>query len=209
MKIIKPLLVLSLAAVLPVHAQWYAGASIGQSHASADGLSLSDQLLDLGFDVTSSDNDESDTAYRVFGGWRLNRWAAVELGYADLGKRNVRATVSPAGEFGAGIRTRLGDVSVLGFLPAWNRLALYGRAGAYTSRTRASFSGSGSVMLLDGAGSQSVRRSGGLYGVGATFDITPQWVVRAEWTRYARLGNDITGGRFDADVGSVGLVYRF
>jgi hypothetical protein len=42
--------------------------------------------------------------------------------------------------------------------------------------------------------------------VGATFAITPNWQIRADWDRY-RL--DFVGGRQNVDMASAGVQFRF
>lgn len=55
----------------------YLGAGVGQFNVEVDGLDDIDPLFD--------DYDSDDTAYKLFGGWRLNRMFAFELAYVNLG----------------------------------------------------------------------------------------------------------------------------
>ena len=76
---------MSLAAVPAAFAQqqeevsgFYIGAGAGQFNAQIDDV---DQL-----DNTVDSWDEDDTAYKVFGGYRVNRFLAFELDYINLGE---------------------------------------------------------------------------------------------------------------------------
>jgi OmpA-OmpF porin, OOP family len=86
---------------------------------------------------------------------------------------------------------------------------VFARVGAFSSETKTSYSGSGSVEVVTGAETQKKRRTQVSYGAGATFNVTKNVSVRGEWSRYTKLGNELTGGQTDANLYSVGLVYRF
>jgi OmpA-OmpF porin, OOP family len=193
----------------PAQAQWYVGASAGESRASFREGSQSDQLLALGFLSASTAIDGKGTMYRLHGGYRLHRHFAVELAYADLGKFMIRSTVEPAGSLETSVRSEGAELSALGLLPVGERLTLFARAGAFAARTKASYSGGGSVRLVDGGQSQTRRSTQAVYGVGATYDFTPSLALRVEWSRYGKLGDEFTGGELDADVLSAGIQWRF
>lgn len=55
----------------------YLGAGVGQFNVKVDGLDDVDPLFD--------NYDSDDTAYKVFGGWRMTRNFAFELAYVNLG----------------------------------------------------------------------------------------------------------------------------
>lgn len=204
------LLVLAFVAAAPcAHAQWYAGASAGESRISFKGANQSDQLLDLGFDGASSSVDDKDTAYRIHAGYQLQRYLAVEAGYVDLGRTSIRSTVRPAGSLDTRIKAKGFDVSAVGMLPLGEQFTIFARLGAFGAETRASFSGGGSVVLFNGEETQKKRTTNAVYGIGATFNFSPRLALRAEWNRYQKLGNDVTGGEFDARTLAAGIQYRF
>ncbi len=196
-------------AIVPAHAQWYVGASAGESRASYRGSSQSDQFLDLGFDDASTSIDDKDTMYRLHAGYRLHRYFAVEAAYVDLGKFAIRSTVVPAGFLDTSVKTRGADLSAVGLLPLGERFTIFGRVGAFAGRTKASYSSGGSVQLVDGVHGQSKSTTSVVYGLGATYDFTPNLGLRAEWARYDKLGNDLTGGEFNVRAISAGLQWRF
>ncbi len=210
MKISLPLLAIALAASsIPSHAQWYAGGSIGQAEGSFGAGRQNEQLLDLGFDDASTSFDDKDTAYRVYGGYRFHRNFAAELAYVDLGRYQLRSTVLPAGTLTNRIRSSGAELSVLGLLPLGERWTAFGRLGILAARTKASYSGDGSIFVSGGESEQTKRTSGMVYGIGAMADLTPRFGLRLEWNEYRKLGDDLTGGEFDARVLSAGVQYRF
>lgn len=203
-------MLLSLIALMPFasQAQWYAGASAGQASTTLDSGSRSSQFLDLGFDAAATSGDDSDGAFRVFAGYGLHRYVAIEAGYTDLGRYELRTIVAPVGRLDSRTRVGAADVSVLGLLPVGERFTLFARGGGFVSRTRTSFSGSGSVQVIEG-GDRSERSQGLLYGAGAMAAITPRWGVRLEWTRLRKAIDETLLGRQDADFWGLGVTYRF
>src|SRR5262245_41996851 len=98
---------------------FYLGAGAGQFNAHIDDV---DDV-----DATVDEWDEDDTAYKVFGGYRLNRFLAFELDYINLGE--------PSGNVVPGFNV---DSSVDGFapfvvgtIPLGPYFEVYGRAGYY------------------------------------------------------------------------------
>ena len=196
-------------AILPAQAQWYAGLAGGQSRAQLPGSSAAEQLGELGFADVTARIDDKGTAFRLHGGYRLHPNIAVEAGYADLGKFTLRSSVTPPGSLDTTIRSRGADLSVVGFAALGERFTLFARAGAFAARTAASYSGNGSVALLEGQERQNKRSTGAVYGVGAMVLLFPNVEARLEWARHERLGDELTGGEFDADTITAGIQWRF
>ena len=71
---------------------WYGGVNIGQSRANIDDARITSGLLGQGFASTSITDDNRDTGYKLFGGYKVNRNFAVEGGYFDLGRFGFTAT---------------------------------------------------------------------------------------------------------------------
>jgi OOP family OmpA-OmpF porin len=117
--------------------------------------------------------------------------------------------VQPTGTLAGRTRVNGGELSLVGRVPIGDAFAVYARAGVYAARTRTDYAGSGSVIVIDGAERQSKRTTKPAYAIGASYDFSPHFGVRAEWARYDKLGNDLTGGSTDANLVSVGATYRF
>ena len=98
---------------------FYLGAGAGQFNAGIDNFDQIDEAVE-GW-------DEDDTAYKVFAGYRMNRFLAFELDYINLGE--------PSGQVVPGVNV---DSSVDGFapyvvgtLPLGPYFEAYGRLGYY------------------------------------------------------------------------------
>jgi OOP family OmpA-OmpF porin len=166
---------------------WYVGGSVGQSSAK-------DACNDVGGAGVSC--DDTDTAFRVFGGYMFNKNFGAELGYADLGK----AEASAAG-FNASIKSKAWDLMVVGSLPVADKFSLYGKIGFYFANTDFSTN-------IPGISGESKSNNDLTYAIGAQYDFNKNLGIRGEWQRYSSVGGgDI--GKSDVDVIGVGVVYRF
>lgn len=164
---------------------WYLGGSIGQS---------SMDLEDCGGVVSC---DDKDTAWRILGGYQINRNFAVELGYHQLGEASASF---PGGrvDFEANAIELVG----IGALPLANNFAVYAKAGFYWGETKAT--GSNALGSVD----EKESNTDLTYGVGAQYNFNPKFGIRAEWQRYANMGGEETG-ESDVDVLSIGVIVRF
>jgi len=206
---ILPLAALVLVAAVPAHAQFYVGGSVGRSDISIDRNKRADEFLDLGFNSATTSSSDNDTAYRAFAGYQFMPYLGIEAAYVDLGSFRFRTTVDPAGSFTGKPKISGGELSLVGRLPIGDRFAVYARAGVFSAKTKTSYSGDGSVELVDGADRQHKSSTKPAYALGASYAFTQNIGVRAEWARYTDLGDELTGGRTDADLASVGITYTF
>jgi OOP family OmpA-OmpF porin len=205
-----PLTLLALAAIasplaLADDTGWYGGLNIGQSRAKIDDARISSGLLGGGLATTSITDDDRDTGYKLFAGYKLNRNFALEGGFFDLGKFGFTATTAPAGTLTGNIRLRGLNLDAVGILPITERFSAFGRAGLNYAEAKDSFSGTGAVNVI--RPNPSERETNYKFGAGLQYDFTQSLGVRLEAERY-RI-NDGVGNKGDIDLVSVGLVYRF
>ncbi len=125
-------------------------------------------------------NDDEEIALRVLGGYQINRNFAAELGYHRLGDMNSNGVrFSP---------TAL-EVVGLGAIPA-GPVSVYGKLG-----------------LFQGMNTPGSNNTDLTFGVGVLYDLARNIGLRGEWQRYNGLKTG--GGDHDADVMSVGAIFRF
>ena len=165
---------------------FYLGAGIGQFNAGIDDVNDLDDAVN-GW-------DESDTAYKIFGGYRLNRFLSFELDYMNLGK--------PSGAVVPGFNV---DSSVdgwapyvVGTLPLNRWLELYGRAGYYFYDADM-----GVTDTLDNRVTFKEDSEDFVYGAGIGANIGDKFNLRAEYERLDREGLD------DADALWLNALWRF
>ena len=152
----------------PAHAQesgFYVGAGVGEA---------TDEISDVGF-------KDSDTAFKVFAGYAVNKYFAAELAYVDagtfednLGSLNVQ--LSPTGVI----------ASLVGSLPLGESFSLFGKLGYAFSETDQTIR-QGNFRDTDGESSEDFA-----YAAGAALHFG-KFTLRAEYEVV-----DVSGGDFDA-----------
>jgi OOP family OmpA-OmpF porin len=163
---------------------WYVGGHFGQSSADCQ--------------VTVGSCDDSDTAWKILGGYQINRNFAVEFGYADLGTISVSA-------FGQtfNLETTAWDLVGVGSWPFANQFSVYGKLGFHRSETEVGSAKDDGIDLT--------------FGLGVRYDFSRNLGVRGEWQRYSSVSTPsatqgpvtITASEGDIDLLSIGIVYKF
>lgn len=131
-------------------------------------------------------NDDEESVWRLFGGYRAHRNFAVELGYIDLGDMTIAGTTA---------NTSVWELVGLGIYPLNERFSVFGKLGAYRGTAK-------------GAGITE-RRNDLTFGLGGQYDVGRNLGVRLEWQRYTDFGGGGFGGVTDQDVIGVSALYRF
>ena len=183
---------------------YYGGLSVGQSRAKIDEERISASLLAEGLTSTMV-RDEKSGAFKLFGGYQLNRNFAVEAGYFNLGKFGFTSTTVPAGTLTGQIKLQGVNLDLVGTLPLTERLSAIARVGAQYASARDTFSGTGAVNVLNP--NPSKRALNYKAGAGLQYAFGPSLLVRAEAERYRV--NDAVGNRGDINLYSVSLVFPF
>ena len=165
--------------------RFYVGGTVGQSTAS-HGCGA---VVLPGFNC-----NDSDTAWRVLGGYIFNQNFSLELGYQDLGQ----ISAAPFGTTG-NVTANVWELVGVGTLPLQNRFSLYGKLGGYMGSTE---------RRTPGGFSTSETNTDLTLGIGARYDYAPQLAFRAEYQSYQSVGGGSVG-QSDFDVISVGALYNF
>jgi OOP family OmpA-OmpF porin len=127
----------------------------------------------------------SESAWRLFGGYRAHRNAALELGYADLGEMTIG---------GNAVNSEAWELSGLGIVPLGERFAAYGRLGFYRGEAR--------------GGGITEEKTDLTFGLGAQYEVNRNVGVRLEWQRYTDFGGGALGAVSDEDVVWLNAIYR-
>ena len=194
------------ALAAPVFAQdasyTYGGVSAGQSRTDVDAAGLTAGLLP-GVTALSSNTDNKDTAFKVFGGYQFNRNIALEGGYFYLGKNSFNAATFPPGTLSGNNKVQGVNLDLVATLPLSERFSALARLGVQQAWTKSSFSGTGAGAGV--AGSSKRNDTNGKYGLGVQYEISPAMLLRGEVERY-RIKNTV-GQRNNVDVVSMSLVF--
>jgi OmpA-OmpF porin, OOP family len=185
-------LVAGIAYLVPAAAQmqqspWYVGLTFGQSRARDI---CSDASL---FGAAAGPCDHKDVAWRILGGYQINRYFAAELGYHDLGKGSIPGTA---------IESNAWELVGVGMFPVGQSFSLYGKFGG--TRSQSKCQGAGCVPANLKETSTNVTWGGGLQ-----FDLARNVAIRGEWQRYNNMGGGQFNAKYDVDTYSLGGLYRF
>jgi len=184
---------------------WYVGGNIGQSRAKIDDARITSQLLVAPTTTVSIIDDNRDTGYKLFGGYRYNKNFAVEGGYFELGQFGFTATTTlPPGTLTGNIKLKGLNLDAVGTLPLTEKFSAFGRLGLNYAQARDSFTGIGVTVNNPNPSKNDTNYK---FGAGLQYDFTPSLGMRIEAERY-RI-NDAVGNRGDVDMYSLGLIYRF
>lgn len=184
----------------------YFGGNYGQSQADIDDERINAALLNAGVTSVSIADDDSDTGFKLFGGYQFNRSFALEAGYFDLGKFGFVASTTPVGTL-AGRTTKIegANLDLIWTLHFNDKVSAFARGGATYVETASSYTNSGVVISSPASGSKET--SGYKFGLGLQYDFTDRFGLRGEAERY-RI-DDAVSNKGDIDLFSLGFVYRF
>ncbi|HET7812009.1 MAG TPA: outer membrane beta-barrel protein [Steroidobacteraceae bacterium] len=188
----------------------------GGSHAGEEQL-LRDILTDNGVDYQNltSSTDDSDLGYGIGVGYRFSRFFAAEITFAQYGEMSTEASAEL--DFGEGEGFQPADLeltvknsgpvfSAVGILPLNEHFELFARAGLMFS----SFS-RGIVWHINGQNLSGTARSDDqvpVYGVGASWNISKVYSLRAEYQLMSDVGDDGFGAQ-DVNFAGVQFSMRF
>ncbi len=181
-------------------AQGYVGASIGQSDFDVDCTGL-------------TTCDTKDTGYKLFGGHMFTPYLGVEGGWVDLGK--VKATLDivgppPVEDISAIVFTGSAELKSSGLFLAGIAAAPIGNGSVFGKIGLANLKSEFTVTALGVSDSTSTRHTDVFYGIGAGYNFTKNFGVRAEWERFRiKYSDGIDEFKDDVDLLSVGVIYRF
>ncbi len=192
-------------AAMAADSGWYAGASLGQSSTDYEAGTLKSALEAAGATGVVASVDNTDTAWKLFGGYQVNKNFAVEAAYVNLGSLTSNATyATPAGSpyrFNTD-----GDgylLSVVGTLPVNETFAVFAKAGVFAWNLEATES---TTLASANASADGTDMA---YGLGVNWRISKQMGLRAEWDRFQDVGGGNNFNKHDVDLYSLGAVFHF
>ncbi|MBT9553433.1 MAG: OmpA family protein [Hydrogenophaga sp.] len=183
---------------------FYGGVGAGIAR-SANETARTTGVLLPGVDTVSSSSDRNDNAFKVFGGYQINRNIALEAGMYSLGKSRFTTQTSPAGSLSSATKVRGLNFDVVGTLPFTQRFAGLARVGAHHAWSKEDYSGTGANAGI--AASTKHNNTNYKVGVGLQYELSPAMWIRGEVERYRV--KDSTGRRNNIDMTSVSLVFPF
>lgn len=167
---------------------FFAGISLGQSDIGNE--------IAIPAVITSGSVDGKDTAFKLYGGYMFSRNFGAELSYVKLGDVSYSGSFFGLPVTGGTVETSGFNISAIGAFPINPQLSLFGKVGFFM--WEADFSDrTNNVPFSATADGTDLS-----FGLGVNYNFTRNLGVRAEWER-------LKVEDADADLFSVGLVYRF
>lgn len=184
-----PLLLGALTLTSNLNAAPYVGFSLGQAtiEDACDGFT--------GLPGVSC--DDSDTAFKIYGGSKINPNFAFEVAYIDMGE----AVASDRFDTLTSEVTAF-NFSALGIIPVSQTVDLFGKVGLLFWDAKISINGS-----LNGSISEDGTDIG--FGFGANFAVNEKFSIRAEFQKFPNIGDDDTIGESAITMLSVGAIISF
>jgi OmpA-OmpF porin, OOP family len=210
------------ALILPAAAQaqpagergWYVGISLGSATAKFD-REVSEVT---GATASSVSSDDKSGYGKIYVGYQVLPWFAVEGGFSNLGTysttRNVTAPAS--GSLTANVETRGIHIDAVFLARTQTNFTPFGRIGIVATNTRIEYSTTGAVTLQPGVDTVHDQGDGFLkLGIGVDYAFTPNLSARVE-LEHMGAGRK-TSRSPDEDINvyrsigafSLGLAYRF
>lgn len=146
--------------------------------------------------------DDSDTAWKIYGGLEVNEFISMEVGYVDLGE--VEYSAPATGTRGThGMILQL--VGTYAFTP---QFTLIGRGGLNILNTEVdgAIANVMDATATTNTGDTDVSWSVGL---GAQYNFTPSVGLRVEWERFFEVGDPDSTREADIDMVTAGIVFKF
>lgn len=222
--------VLGLSTAGAQNSPWYVGGNLG---AAVSGGNYTGQVRAAspvptpGYTFYTANRDGSgEFAGRLFGGYRLTPWLAVEVGYASLGSHQTqyqlayRGTANPPYTVIGRHRIDGATADLVASFPLVGELSAHARAGLMATRLRYDETRDAVIngAVVPGAGAPFVapteRAARFRWGFGASHPISRQADVLFDFEQVNGVGNrfawtDTGNGRLRYSLISAGIRYRF
>lgn len=179
----------------------FIGGNIGQSTNKNWDDDVS-QLTQLGVAST----EDTDTSFKVYGGYTANDNVDFRIGYADLGEATISGKSVLVGE--GSVKSTAVFADVVGKLKPASNLSLFAKFGVAYAQTKGEFNITAPAAAAM-SGSETSKEIVFVPGIGISADLTPNFGLVAEYERYFDVGDKDDTQESDIDVVSAGFYVHF
>jgi OOP family OmpA-OmpF porin len=151
-------------------------AALAQESRPYLGAALAQSKFKEWCDPTLAACDDKDTAWKLFGGYRFNRYLAVETSYVDWGK--VTATAASGARAEADQHSY--GIAAVGSFQIAPQFSVFGKLGFLRTDQKTSRITPSPITLRR-------KETESHYGLGARYTPTPNWGLRVEWENTEKL----------------------
>ena len=143
----------------------------------------------LGNATPESSGFDDAPGWKIFGGYEINDYFAVEGGYTSFGKMNGPVILG----FSTSVEPSGFEVAAIGNFPVNDKFALFAKAGILAWDFK---------VNVDGLGSSSTTGTDAFFGAGGKFNVAKNTDIQIAWNSYTVEGGGI-------DLLSVDVVFSF
>lgn len=197
----KILMAVAIAGALvaaPASAQWYVDGGVGSATAK---MGSSNPAAG----ITVNGNSSRSTSWKILGGYQFTPNWGAELQYTDLG--SYKYSINDASGTGNGnYRANQWSFAGTGTIPFGNGFYGFGKLGVTSNHV--SIGGActpANCVTFTGNGNKSDL----LAGLGAGYDFTKNWGLRAEYENFGRLAAIQNGSSIKGDNWALTVKYSF
>lgn len=144
--------------------------------------------------ITNPSVDDSDSGFKIFGGYQFSRNWGVEVGYVDFGKAGIRGSILGT-PFNGDLGVTALTVAGTGTMPMNESFSLLGKVGIWNWDAKASVAALGTVGTASDSGTDL------FFGVGLRYNLSKNLGLQLEVEQYS--GDD------SITYTSLGLRYKF
>jgi OOP family OmpA-OmpF porin len=164
-----------------------------QAQASYVGVNVGRAEQKLSVDGVGSIKD-SDTGFKLYGGYAFHKNFGAEIGYVDLGKASVTDGIDTASSEPTALYA-----AVTGTFPLNEQFSLTGKVGVAANRVKVKFTGEPN---------STEKHTSVMFGIGAAYNFAPNLAAVVEYEKFGKVLKE-EGGNLKADLISVGVQYKF
>jgi OmpA-OmpF porin, OOP family len=207
MKLHRFALLALLALTTPALADGFYGVGeVTYSSASLDPSYFDNALTTNGATGLSSSDSGGSYQWRLQGGYRFNPYLALELGYIDFGKADYQAAYSGGSAHGS-LKAGGVDMAALVSVPLNDSFSVFGKLGVVDATVKSNLQAG--TPADSASGDTSVNSVRPLLGLGASYKLTDNVDLRADYDYVSGLGSSSKTGTMDVNMFSLGAVYNF
>lgn len=185
---------------------FYGLGEVSHSSASLDRAHFDGELSSNGATGLSSSDKGNSNQWRLQGGYRFNEYLAIEGGYIDFGKAKYKADYTGGNAQGS-LKAGGLDVAALFSAPLSDSFSVFAKAGIVAAKVKSTLLAGAPADLATSKVSTNVIAP--LLGVGASYKLTQNVDLRADFDHVNGLGKSSKTGKMDDNIFSLGAVYNF
>lgn len=181
-----------------VDGNFYLGGSLGR----AEAVGACDSLDSVSFVGKCED---TDLAWKLFGGYRITKHFGIEAFYADLGRYLAEGTIQGV-TVPVSTKTKVDSFGLSATINVElaNKFEVFGKVGFHLWEVSSDANAASLASIsVDDTGIDP------LVGAGIQYVMNDRFSVRAEWERLLGAGNAASTGESDMDLISAGIVFSF